>query len=581
MRNKWPVHVMLCARCEDAGRFAGRCVQAAHRLSVICKRAKLKAAAPGQKDSCRHTSPAQGGEAKQPADCEKRVWMNDVSEKRELPLSLRFRRIMRERFSLRDDKAEDEEIEARIRDGVELRGATPWILVFAIFVASVGLNVNSTAVIIGAMLISPLMGPIMGAGLGLAVYDFRLLRRSLINLAIATCISLIVSALYFSLTPLQQAQSELLARTSPTLWDVLIALFGGLAGVVGITRKEKSNVIPGVAIATALMPPVCTAGFGIATGQWRFVGGALYLYAINCVFISLATLIGIRILRLKSRGFADARTEKKVKTVLLLLVLAMVLPSGYLAVDLVRQEVFKSRAQNFINREFVFAKTHVVDTKIDPVQRTVALSLIGDALEEDALRNIEARLAGAGLENAKLVLNQAESNQLDVTELKSSLMADLLQNSQEVIRRREAELHKLRAELAARDAVLAQADDVAKELRQLFPQVGKVILAEGVTIAADGNKQQAMYLNIATHEALPPDARQRISDWFKVRMKADSVVLLFEQEGVPITSQEAGKKPANATEDGAAPAHASAPSGKAANAARAANDITGRRGAGR
>ena len=149
-----------------------------------------------------------------------------------------------------------------------MRGATPWILIFAIFVASVGLNVNSTAVIIGAMLISPLMGPIMGAGLGVAVYDFELVKRSLTNLGVATLISILVSALYFSLTPLQQTQSELLARTSPTIWDVLIALFGGLAGIVGITRKEKSNVIPGVAIATALMPPVCTAGFGIATGQW-------------------------------------------------------------------------------------------------------------------------------------------------------------------------------------------------------------------------------------------------------------------------------------------------------------------------
>lgn len=200
--------------------------------------------------------------------------------------SERVRHMARERFNLRDDKADDDEIENRIREGVDLRGATPWILIFAIFVASVGLNVNSTAVIIGAMLISPLMGPIMGAGLGVAVYDFDLVKRSLTNLGIATLISLVVSALYFSLTPLQQAQSELLARTSPTLWDVLIALFGGLAGIVGITRRKKSNVIPGVAIATALMPPVCTAGYGIATGQWQFVGGALYLYAINCVFIA-------------------------------------------------------------------------------------------------------------------------------------------------------------------------------------------------------------------------------------------------------------------------------------------------------
>lgn len=453
----------------------------------------------------------------------------EMTKKTPLPLSLRFRRIMRDRFSLRDDKADDEEIETRIRDGVELRGATPWILVFAIFVASVGLNVNSTAVIIGAMLISPLMGPIMGAGLGVAVYDFALLRRSLINLAIATLISLVVSALYFSLTPLQQAQSELLARTSPTLWDVLIAWFGGLAGIVGVTRKEKSNVIPGVAIATALMPPVCTAGFGLATGQWRFVGGALYLYAINCVFISLATVVGLRILRLRLRGFADWRTERKVKTILWALVLVMVVPSSYLAVNLVQQEVFKSRAQNFVSKEFVFAKTYVVDTQIDPIGRSIALSLIGDSLDDEALQNIEARLAGAGLENTQLILKQAENNQPDVTELKSSLMSDLLKNSQEVVKRREAELQKLRAELAARNTVLSQADDVRQELRQLFPEVSQITLADGVTITSDGNKLQAVYVNITSREVLAADVRQRMRDWLKVRLKADRVQVGFEQ----------------------------------------------------
>ena len=234
----------------------------------------------------------------------------------------------RNRFSLLADKAEDEEIERRIRDGLELSGATPWILIFAIFIASVGLNINSTAVVIGAMLISPLMGPIMGVGLGVAVYDFKLVKRALFNLGMATLISLVVSTLYFSISPLDNAQSELLSRVSPTVWDVLIALFGGLAGIIGVTRKEKSNVIPGVAIATALMPPVCTAGFGIATEQWCFVGGALYLYTINCVFISLATIIGIRILRLKPHSFADEKVERRVKMSLLIIAIVTAIPSG-------------------------------------------------------------------------------------------------------------------------------------------------------------------------------------------------------------------------------------------------------------
>lgn len=263
-----------------------------------------------------------------------------------------LRHVLAHRFSLFADKAEDGKIERRIRDGVELSGATPWILIFAIFVASIGLNVNSTAVIIGAMLISPLMGPIMGVGLGIAVYDFDLVKRALFNLGIATLISLVVSALYFSVSPLQEAQSELLARTTPNVWDVLIAFFGGLAGIVGVTRKDKSNVIPGVAIATALMPPVCTAGFGIATRQWSFVGGALYLYTINCVFIGLATAIGLRVLKLKRHRFANSAVERRVKLSLLVIALGTAVPSAYLAIDLVNDEVFKSNARKFVAQEF-------------------------------------------------------------------------------------------------------------------------------------------------------------------------------------------------------------------------------------
>lgn len=441
--------------------------------------------------------------------------------------TIQLRRIITERFNLRDDKADDEEIESRIRDGVELRGATPWILIFAIFVASVGLNVNSTAVIIGAMLISPLMGPIMGAGLGLAVYDFELLKRSLVNLAVATIISLVVSALYFALTPLQQAQSELLARTTPTLWDVLIALFGGLAGIVGVTRKEKSNVIPGVAIATALMPPVCTAGFGLATGQWAYMGGALYLYIINCVFIALATLVGIRAMKLKRHGFATPVIAKRVKSVLLIIALGTAVPSGYLAMNLVRDEVFKARAQSFVAKEFVFANAQVVDTKIDPAKRIIDLSLVGEPIAGDTLRNIEAQLAGANLDNTKIVLHQMGDHRVDVTALKSSLLSDLLRESQETVRKRDAQLVALNQEIAARNAVWDQADSVVNELRQLFPEITRIMLGEGVEMV-NGNKVKAMYLNIVTREALPDKTRQRISDWYKVRIKTEAVILRFD-----------------------------------------------------
>lgn len=460
--------------------------------------------------------------------------MDDESQKKNLSLAIRVKHVMRERFSLHDDKAEDTEIEARIRDGVELRGATPWVLIFAIFVASVGLNVNSTAVIIGAMLISPLMGPIMGAGLGVAVYDFDLVKRSLTNLGIATFISLVVSALYFSLTPLQQTQSELLARTSPTIWDVLIALFGGLAGIVGITRQEKSNVIPGVAIATALMPPVCTAGFGIATGQWQFAGGALYLYAINCVFISLATVAGIRALRLRRHGFANQKTEKRVKATLLALALITSVPSGYLALDLVRQEVFRSKAQEFVDREFTFDKSQLVDTKIDPDKRVIDLSILGEPISPEALHHIEAKLATANLEGTKLVLHQAGENRIDLTALKSSLLSDLLRESQDTVKRRDTQVQNLKAELAARDAILGQANGIFKELRQLYPEVTRVLLADGVSVTSEESKEKVVYITITTRIAMSKEIHQRTEDWLKVRLNLNSIVLNFDTEGQPL-----------------------------------------------
>lgn len=460
--------------------------------------------------------------------------MDDESQKKNLSLAIRVKHIMRERFSLHDDKAEDTEIEARIRDGVELRGATPWVLIFAIFVASVGLNVNSTAVIIGAMLISPLMGPIMGAGLGVAVYDFDLVKRSLTNLGIATFISLVVSALYFSLTPLQQTQSELLARTSPTIWDVLIALFGGLAGIVGITRQEKSNVIPGVAIATALMPPVCTAGFGIATGQWQFAGGALYLYAINCVFISLATVVGIRALRLRRHGFANQKTEKRVKATLLALALITSVPSGYLALDLVRQEVFRAKAQEFVDREFIFDKSQLVDTKIDPDKRIIDLSILGEPISPEALHHIEAKLATANLEGTKLVLHQAGENRIDLTALKSSLLSDLLRESQDAVKRRDTQVQNLKAELAARDAILGQANGIFKELRQLYPEVTRVLLADGVSVTSEESKEKVVYITITTRIAMSKEIHQRTEDWLKVRLNLNSIVLNFDTEGQPL-----------------------------------------------
>lgn len=448
------------------------------------------------------------------------------------PSSTRLRRALAARFSLLADKADNAVIERRIREGVALQGATPWILMFAIFIASIGLNVNSTAVIIGAMLISPLMGPIMGVGLGAAVYDFTLIRTSLWNLAIASAISLGVSTLYFLVTPLAEAQSELLARTSPTLWDVLIALFGGLAGIVGITREEKSNVIPGVAIATALMPPLCTAGYGLATGQWQYFGGAFYLYSINCVFIALATVIGIRLVRVPVHASVDSKVERRLRNGLLMLALATALPSAWLAYRLVQQEVFKSRAIAFVRDEFAFDSAHVADTRVDPSTRAIEVSLIGLPLDRPTLQRIEGKLATAGLPGAKMLVHQAgENDRIDVTALKTSLLSDLYRDSQDALQKKDAELAALRERLAAREALLNQTDAIAAELRALLPGTTSVTLSQGYRVVDAAETSPVVQLIVQSSDDIAGPDRDRIVAWFKARAGTDAVAVVFDRTG--------------------------------------------------
>ena len=247
-------------------------------------------------------------------------------------------------FNLTHDQAHPDKIDATIRANTRVTGTNMWVLMFAIAVSSIGLNVNSTAVVIGAMLISPLMGPIVGMGYGLAVGDTALIRQAMRNIIIFVVISVITATLYFLLTPLEDAQSELLARTQPTLWDVLIAFFGGSAGIVALTRKEGGNAIPGVAIATALMPPLCTAGYGLAHGNWHYFLGASYLFAINCVFIAFSTLLFSKLLKLPRRGLVKESKRRLHSIIITAVVLAVMIPSGYMASGLVRQEIFKTRA---------------------------------------------------------------------------------------------------------------------------------------------------------------------------------------------------------------------------------------------
>jgi len=430
------------------------------------------------------------------------------------------------RFSLHDDKADDAEIDRGIRAGVELRGATPWILMLAIVIASVGLNTNSTAVIIGAMLVSPLMGPIVGLGYGIGIFDFELIRRSLANLAIAAGISLLTSTLYFLATPLGEAQSELLARTTPSLWDVLIALAGGLAGIIGQTRREKSNVIPGVAIATALMPPLCTAGYGLANANWAVFGGAFYLFSINCVFIAFASVIIIDFLRLPHRKFVDRAKERSVKRALLAIVLVTGLPSIWLAAKLVDNELFSSRARDFVRNEFKAAHVHVVETRIAPGARDIEVTLIGPRLPQDTIHAIEKRLVPAGLPQTRLVVHQAEDTKVDVGTLKADILAEIVRNNQQALDERDAAIESLRSQLAGQQQWLGQARDIAREFAAQYPQCANILVGRAA-LPGDQGMASVPFLSADCARMPKVDETGRINDWLKVRTGSDEVRLIL------------------------------------------------------
>ncbi|WP_052162174.1 DUF389 domain-containing protein [Aquabacterium sp. NJ1] len=452
----------------------------------------------------------------------------------------RARKTLSRRFSLQEDKAADDVIDASLRAGSELKGATAWVLIFAIFIASIGLNVNSTAVIIGAMLVSPLMGPIMGVGYGVGIYDFKLIRKSLLSLAVAATISLLTSTLYFFVTPLTEAHSELLARTSPTIWDVLIALFGGLAGIIGVTRSEKSNVIPGVAIATALMPPLCTAGYGLANGRWAFFGGAIYLFAINCVFIAVATVIVIGYLGLTRRKAIDQHIEDRIKRWLIGVVAFTALPSVYLAYQLVGNAVFESNARKFIAQSFRFEQTHVVETVINGAGKRIEVTLIGMPLGKEVLHDIESRLDEAGLQGAVMVVHQSANQQIDVTSLKAGIVSELYRDSQKSIAERDQQIQKLKADLLSRSAWLPAAVDIERELKAQYPELHDVLIGQGSMSESAGQQAQKVvpFLSMVSPRPFSQSEQARVKAWFMARTKSTDV-RLFVHVDVPPSSKKA------------------------------------------
>lgn len=446
----------------------------------------------------------------------------------------RIGHFLRDRFSLEEDNDEEAGIIQSISRGVDFRGSNLWTLIFAILIASIGLNVNSTAVIIGAMLISPLMGPIMGVGLGVGINDLSLIQRALKNLGIAVFISLLTSTLYFSLSPLHGAQSELLARTSPTIWDAFIAFFGGLAGIVAGSRREKgTNVIPGVAIATALMPPLCTAGYGLATGNGYYFAGAFYLFLINSICISLATFLIVRFLGYQQKQYPSLAVEQRIRSTIWLAVLIVLVPSTYLGYQIVRKTIFEQAAKRFVAGEGSSTYRQVISyaARFGRKQSTLELSFVGEPLPTDSLNLLRSRLPAYGLHDVELIVKQGnfKNEAVDVDAITSTVTDQIIKYSQSSISRKDRVIDSLRRHLERNRTSPVPVADLRNELKTLMPDLQAFTAAQTLVVQASSSRPDTVLLVYAKFSRRHTLAeRRRMERWLQSRTQSRKIKLLVE-----------------------------------------------------
>ncbi len=428
-----------------------------------------------------------------------------------------------DKFKLHTEKEDLQTVIVSISNGVVFRGTKLWVLIFAIFVASLGLNVNSAAVIIGAMLISPLMGPIMGIGLGMGISDIQLLRKAVYNYGVATIVALTTSTLFFLISPLDDAHSEILARTSPTIYDVLIALFGGFAGIIATASKQKGNVITGVAIATALMPPLCTAGYGIATLQLGFFVGAFYLYIINTVFIALATLIIVRFLHFPYKHEPTLKAEKTARRIVWVVVLVTLLPSIYFGYDMVQRNRFTAMANNFIANEAHFPNDYLLNKKIDAKNRKITLVFGGKQINDTEIEALRKQLKKYKLDTAILEIKQgfaylSDNNKIENEELDQLSKALALKDQQ------QQRADSLQDSVKNHEQLSKQ---LYAELKTQYPALQTAIVQPSV-MWSDSVRSPVFLVLLSIRSRMPAREQAKLESWLKVRLQQQRLKLIVQ-----------------------------------------------------
>lgn len=440
----------------------------------------------------------------------------------------RAKAYFRELLDIRGDMMGYEEIDAMMLENTAIHGSNMWILMLAIFIASIGLNVNSTAVIIGAMLISPLMSGILTLGYSLAVKDLALMRRSLASFGTQVAISLIASTLYFLLTPLQEPTAEMIARTSPTIWDVLIALFGGIAGMIGNTRQKKGNVIPGVAIATALMPPLCTAGYGIATLQPRFLLGAFYLFAINTLFIALSAALVTVLLRVPAHREISPRRQKKINRIIVSITVITVIPSILIGGMTVYNSVMDSNIERYLKSEFVFSDTQLVQSSTDKMEKKISVSLVGQPVSQEAIAMLQKELANYGLEGYTLHVtqNSVSADPENSDRVTIALQENAISALQEKLEEKERELDAANRQLEE----MRSSPDPADKLQALSAAAPRIftkleICSVGYMSDSEG---EFILLTASASEPMSAGEIETLENWLRTETGLDRVTVYID-----------------------------------------------------
>jgi len=411
-----------------------------------------------------------------------------------------------------------------IRNNIPFTGPNVYILGVAIVIASVGLNVNSIPVIIGAMLISPLMSPIIGFGYGLGTNDTQLLYKSLKNLGVMVVISLMASTLYFLLTPLEvDNPTELMARTKPSVYDVLIAFFGGLAGILETARKEKGTVISGVAIATALMPPLCTVGYGIANWNWQYATGALYLFFINSVFIAMAAYIMVKFLKFPQVEEIAGSYYRRIITASIL-VLIVIIPSVYTGYNIILENNFTKTARNFIKNNQAIGATYIYDYTLDMSSKpyTIDLHMAGEALTEDSRAAMYNSAEKLGILPSQIIIHEDATIQVErLNEVQ--IMKDWIAANEQQIKLRDDSIKVLASKVSAYEQKRLPTTQIAAELKSQWPEIAEVTLADGARIDEQTAEQRVVVVLLYTKKNLPKKDIERIEKWLHVRLNVPTV----------------------------------------------------------